>query len=348
MNRRDRLVRALRCEIVDEVPIWLMRQAGRHLPGYRALRAEHGILDIVRDPALATEVSLEPLERYDLDAGVVFADITVPFLGLGVDFTIDPGVGPVVAHPVRDRSAIDALRAFDARRDAGFVGAAIARFLERRPDRPIVGFAGGPFTMASYLVEGRPSRDHPATKRLLYGERAAFGRLLDRIVEATIDYLEMQARAGAAVLQLFDTWVGALPRSEFEREVRPRLRTVFDALGPTGCPTIYFSTGSAHLLDLAAGCGATALGVDAGVPLDRVRHQLGPSIALQGNLEPAALLTDPATVVLMAKEVLDAVPDGRGHVFNLAHGVPPEARPECVEALVRCVHDYSAARRIGR
>ncbi len=345
MNRRDRLVRALWGEPVDELPIWLMRQAGRHLPGYRALRAEHGILEIVQDPELAAQVTLEPMERYDLDAAVVFADITVPFLGLGVDFRIDPGVGPVVARPVRDRASVDAFRPFDAARDAGFVGEAIGRFRDLRPDRPIVGFAGAPFTLAAYLVEGRPSRDHEETKRLLFSEPATFESLLDRLAEATIDYLSMQARAGAEALQLFDTWVGSLSRADFERFVLPRLRAIFKAIRATGVPTIYFSTGSAHLLDLAAGGGATALGVDARSPLDRVRALVGPRLALQGNLDPISLRTDPATVVRMAKEVLDALPDGRAHVFNLGHGVPPEARSECVEALVRFVHEYSRDRR---
>ncbi|MGI0132878.1 MAG: uroporphyrinogen decarboxylase [Thermoplasmata archaeon] len=344
MNHRERFLGALRSEPVDELPIWLMRQAGRHLPGYRRLRAEHGILEIVTTPELAAEVTLEPVERYDLDAGVVFADITVPFFGLGVDFGIDAGVGPVVAHPVRDRAGVEGLREFDGVRDAGFVGEAIRRFKGARPDLPIVGFAGAPFTLAAYLVDGRPSRDHEETKRLLFAERATFVALLDRLTEATIRYLSMQAAAGADALQLFDTWAGALSRNDFEREVLPRLRTIFDALEPTGCPTIYFSTASAHLLELAARCGASALGVDARLSLDHVRSLAGPRVALQGNLDPMALCTDPETVVRMAREVLDALPDGRGHVFNLGHGVPPDGRSDCVEALVRFVHEYSRRR----
>lgn len=347
MNRRDRLVRALRGESVDAVPVWLMRQAGRHLPGYRELRAHHGILDIVRDPELAARVTLEPLERYDLDAGVVFADITVPFLGLGVDFRIEAGTGPVIARPIRGSAAVDALGDFDPERDAGFVGGAIRRFRERRPDRPILGFAGAPFTLASYLVDGRPTRDHDATRRLLLTDPAAFGRLLDRLTDVTIEYLRMQARAGAEALQLFDTWAGTLARPAFEREILPRLQRIFAAFDGAGPPTIYFSTGSAHLLDLAAKAGASALGVDARLPLDRVRALVGPELALQGNLDPVALTTDPATVVAAAREVLDALPDGRGHIFNLGHGVPPEAQPACVEALVEYVHAYSAARGAG-
>ncbi len=342
MNRRDRLGRALRGESVDVVPVWLMRQAGRHLPGYRALRERHEILEIARTPALAADVTIEPLARYDLDAGVVFADITIPFFGLGVDFRIDPGVGPVIARPLRGPADVDALRAFSAERDAGFVGGAIREFRERRPDRPIVGFAGAPFTLASYLVEGRPSRELPETRRMLLGDPATFGRLLDRLTEPTIEYLTMQARAGAEALQLFDTWVGQLSRRTFETVVLPRLRTVFDALVPLRLPTIYFSTGSDHLLELAATSHATALSVDWRVPLGAVRRRVGPDLALQGNLDPMALLTDVPTVRRMVRDVLDEIPDHRGHVFNLGHGVPPDARMECVDAVVTAVHEFSA------
>ena len=344
MDRRDRLVRALRGEPVDAVPIWLMRQAGRHLPGYRELRKTYEILEIARTPHLAAQVTIEPLERFDLDAAVVFADITIPYLGLGVDFRIDPGVGPVVPHPVRTRAAVDGLRPFDAARDAGFVGAAIRRFRELRPDRPILGFAGAPFTLASYLIEGGASRDFAATRSWLHSDPAGFGHLLDRLTEVTIDYLSLQARAGAEALQLFDTWAGQLSRSTFEGVVLPRLRAIFDALAALGVPTIYFSTASAHLVDLAASSHATALGVDWRTPLGWVRRQVGPTVALQGNLDPVALTTDPATVRRLAREVLDELPDGRGHVFNLGHGVPPEARAECVTALTDFVHEYSSDR----
>ncbi len=326
------------------MPVWLMRQAGRHLPGYRALRAQHGILEIARTPELAAEVTLEPLERFDLDAAVVFADITLPFFGLGVDFQIDPGVGPVVARPIRSADGVEALRPFEARRDAGFVGEAIRRFRDRRPDRPILGFAGAPFTLASYLIEGAPSKEHLQTRRLVQGEPALVGRLLDRLTEMTIDYLRMQANAGAAALQLFDTWAGQLTPRSYASLVLPRVSAIFDALRPLHVPTIYFSTGSAHLTRLLGRTGADALGVDWRAPLGAVREVAGPDLALQGNLDPAVLVTEPETVRREARAVLDELPEGRGHVFNLGHGVPPDARPECVEALVDFVHEYSAAR----
>ncbi len=343
--RRDRLVRALRGEPTDTTPVWLMRQAGRHLPGYRALRAQHPILTIARTPALAAEVTLEPLRRYDVDAGVVFADISLPFEGLGVPFSIDPGIGPVVAEPVRTREQVEALRAFSAPRDLPYVGEAIERFLAQETERPILGFAGGPFTLASYLIEGRASREMTETKRLLYADPATFDRLIARLTEMTIDYLRFQADRGAAALQLFDTWVGAVSRSRFERHLLEPLRTVFDALRPRGRPTIYFSTGSSHLVEALARTGADALGVDWREPLGSVRRRAGPDLALQGNLEPAALLGPAEAVRREAAAVLAELPDRRAHVFNLGHGVLPETDPARVGELVEFVHDAGRSRR---
>ncbi|MCI4324826.1 MAG: uroporphyrinogen decarboxylase [Thermoplasmata archaeon] len=341
---RDRLLRALRGEPVDTTPIWLMRQAGRHLPGYRALRAQHGILEIARTPALAAEVTLEPVRRYDVDAGVVFADITLPFGGLGVDFRIDPGVGPVVPSPVRSPADVERLRPFDPERDVGYVGEAIRRFRELCPDRPILGFAGAPFTLAAYLIEGAPSKEFLETRRLLQTDPATFDRLLAVLGDVTIAYLRMQARAGAHALQLFDSWAGALSVRQFERHVAPVVRSVFDALGDTHLPTIYFSTSSAHLVPSLGSLGSTALGVDHRLPLSRVRREVGDRVALQGNLDPAALLADPATVAREAREVLAEIPDRRSHVFNLGHGVLPQTEPGRIEALVELVHREGEAR----
>ncbi len=215
--RRDGLPRALRGEATDTTPIWLMRQAGRHLPGYRRLREVHPILEIARTPELAAEVSLEPVRRYDVDAGVVFADISLPFAGLGVDFSIDAGLGPVVRHPIRTREDVEGLTEFDARASVPFVGKAIERFLELERDRPIIGFAGGPFTLAAYLVEGGASREYVETKRMIYAEPATFDRLIERLTAMTVDYLRLQAESGAAVLQLFDSWVGAVSPAVFEQ-----------------------------------------------------------------------------------------------------------------------------------
>jgi uroporphyrinogen decarboxylase len=342
---RDRLLRALRGEPTDTTPIWLMRQAGRHLPRYRALRERYPILELARTPELAAEVSLEPVRRYDVDAGVVFADITLPFTGLGVDFSIDPGVGPIVRVPVRTRAAVDALRPYSSAASVPFVGRAIERFLEQESERPIIGFAGGPFTLASYLIEGGSSRDYAETKRMMFNDPPAFDRLVERLTEMTIDYLRFQATSGAAALQLFDTWVGAVDLRTFERHLLTPLQTIFDALRPLHRPTIYFSTGSSHLLELIAKTGSDAISVDWREPLSRVRRRVGDRVALQGNLDPGALLGTAETVRREAQAVLDEVPDRRSHVFNLGHGVLPSTDPDRVDELVRFVHTEGAKHR---
>jgi uroporphyrinogen decarboxylase len=343
---RDRLVRALRGEETDTTPIWLMRQAGRHLPGYRKLRETHPLMEIARSPELAAEVTLEPVRRYDVDAGVVFADISLPFLGLGVPFSIDPGIGPVVAHPLRTRADVEALTAFDARASVPFVGKAIERFRELESERPIIGFAGGPFTLAAYLVEGGPSKEYVETKRLLYSDPGTFDRLIARLTTMTVDYLRLQAESGAAALQVFDTWVGAVTPTVFERHLLEPIRTIFDELRPLRRPTIYFSTGSSHLVELLARTGADALGVDWREPLGRVRERIGEGMALQGNLDPGALLGTSESLRREARRVLDEVPGGRAHVFNLGHGVLPATDPDRVEELVEYVHAVGAGRTI--
>lgn len=340
---RERLVRALRGEPVDTVPVWLMRQAGRYLPGYRRLRHDHGILEIARSPELAVEATLEPVRRFDVDAGVVFADITLPFEGLGVDFRIDPGRGPVVPDPVRTDEAVDALTEFRAG-SVGFVGEAIAGFLEQEPERPIIGFAGAPFTLAAYLVEGGASREYPETRRMLYGAPERFGRLLDRLTSMTIDYLRMQARAGAAALQLFDTWAGLLPAPEYRELVRPRLQRLVAAVRAAGRPVIYFSTASRHQFEEMGAIGADAIGVDWRTPLGEARSALPREVALQGNLDPGALLGTAEAIERSARAVLDELPTHRGHVFNLGHGVLPETPPEAVGALVGFVHAHGTPR----
>lgn len=343
--RRTRLIEALRGEPTDTTPIWLMRQAGRHLPGYRALRERHSLLEIARTPELAARATLEPVRTYDVDAGVVFADLSLPFGALGVDFSIEANVGPVVGRPVRTRDDVQRLSHPSARESLGFVGRTIERFLELESERPIVGFSGAPFTLASYLIEGRPHRDLIATRRMLYTDPGAFDLLIERLAEVALDYLTMQARAGAAALQLFDTWVGALSAAAFRRHLREPLRRLFEALEPLERPTIYFSVASSHLLEEFAGLGASAISVDWRVPLGQVRRRLGDTLALQGNLDPAVLLGTPERVRAGARAVLEELPDHLGHVFNLGHGVLPATDPARVAELVNYVHAQGRLRR---
>lgn len=342
--QRNRLVAALRGEPTDTTPIWLMRQAGRHLPGYRELRARHSILEIARTPELAAAVTLEPLRRYDVDAAVVFADISLPFEGLGVDFSIDPGVGPVVARPIRTDADVVALRPFSARESVPYVGASIRRYLEQEANRPIVGFSGGPFTLASYLIEGRPDRELPATRRMLHRAPATFDRLVGRLVDLVIDYLKLQADAGAAALQLFETWIGALSVSQFAAHLQAPLAAIADGVRPLGRPLILFSLASSHLLEPMAATGPEALSVDWREPLSHVRERVGPEIALQGNLDPAALLGGTEHLRTEATAVLDAAGRSGRHVFNLGHGVLPETDPTRVAELVELVHAEGRAR----
>jgi uroporphyrinogen decarboxylase len=323
-----------------------MRQAGRHLPGYRRLRETHSLLEIARSPELAAEVTLEPVRRYDVDAGVVFADISLPFLGLGVPFSIDPGVGPVVHRPLRTASDVEALTEFDARRSVPFVGQAIERYLEQERERPIIGFAGGPFTLAAYLIEGGPSREFTETKRLLYRDPSTFDRLVRRLADMTIDYLRLQAASGASALQLFETWVGALSPRTFEQHLLGPIQSIFEGVRETARPTIFFSTASSHLVELLGRTGADALGVDWREPLGRVRTRVPARMALQGNLDPGALLGAPEVLFREAKRVMDELPGGHAHIFNLGHGVLPATEPNLVRELVTFVHE--AGRRGSR
>jgi uroporphyrinogen decarboxylase len=318
-----------------------MRQAGRYLPGYRALRERYGILEIARTPELAAQVTVEPMERFDVDAGVVFADIMLPLGGLGIEFSIDPGRGPVLPRPVRSSVDLRAWQPFDPA-SVAFVGEAIRRFHQLIPDRPIVGFAGAPFTLATYLVEGAASREFPATRQMLYRDRELFEALLERLLVMTGEYLRLQAVAGADALQVFDTYAGILPTDVFRAVVRPGLQRLFEFLRPLDLPTIYFSTGSSHLLPDLAEIGASALSVDWRERLSRVRTQVGPELTLQGNLDPGVLLGTPARVREMAQSVLDELPDGRSHVFNLGHGVLPSTDPDRVQELVEYVHERGA------
>lgn len=335
--KRDRVLRALRSQPTDTTPIWLMRQAGRYLPGYRKLRGSHSILELASTPELAAEVTCEPLRLFDLDAGVIFADITLPFAGFGLEFRIDAGVGPVIPTPFRSSADLERLSAFDLGA-VRCVGEAIRAFHRLESERPLIGFAGAPFTLAAYLVEGGASREYTATRRMLYAEPELFEQLLVRLTDVTIDYLRLQVGAGADAVQLFDTWAGWLPLGVFELAVRPHLQRILSEIRRLEVPMIYFSTSSAHLLPALGSLGADAIGVDWRLPLGTVRRAVPAGLALQGNLDPGALLGSPRRMRSEAAAVLAELPDRRGHVFNLGHGVLPETPPEAVADLVAFVH----------
>jgi len=315
-----------------------MRQAGRSLPEYRKLREGHDVLTMCRTPELAAEVTMQPVRRLGVDAAILFSDIVVPLTGLGVGVDIEPKVGPVIAEPVRAVSDIDRLVAFEPEADVPFVLETI-RLLKNELQVPLIGFAGAPFTLASYLVEGGPSKDHRIAKSFMYSEPEAWQKLMDRLAEATLAYLRAQIEAGVDAIQLFDSWAGHLSPIDYERFVLPASETILRGLEGT-VPRIHFGVGTAQLLELMAGAGTDVMGIDWRVPLDTARGRLGERVVLQGNLDPVVCLAPFDVVEDNARAVLARL-GGTGHIFNLGHGVLPETDPDNLKRLVDLVHEWT-------
>jgi uroporphyrinogen decarboxylase len=338
------LLRAARRQPTDVTPIWLMRQAGRYLPEYRALRERFGFLELCRTPAAAAEVTLQPVERLGVDAAILFADILLLLEPLGVGLEFAKGEGPVIHRPVRTPAAVAALPAIDVEAAVPFVFETV-RLVRRALDGrvPLVGFAGAPFTVASYLVEGGPSRDYLHTKRLMYEAPEAWHRLLGLLADATARYLNGQIAAGAQAVQLFDSWVGVLAPADYRAYVLPHTRALVKALDPSA-PVIHFGTGTAGLLPLLREAGGDVIGLDWRVDLDAGWRAVGHDVAVQGNLDPAVLLGPPALIRARARDVLDRAGGRPGHIFNLGHGVHQHTPPDHVRVLVDFVHEASARR----
>jgi uroporphyrinogen decarboxylase len=326
------------------VPVWFMRQAGRSLPEYRMARAGGGsILEAVTDPDLATEITLQPVRRYGVDAAILYSDIVVPVAALGFGVEIEAGVGPVVDAPFRDEYDLGRLRPLDPEADTPYVQQTVRQLVDELGDVPLIGFAGAPFTVASYLVEGGPSRTLGRTKALMLGRPDLWARLLDRLAGIAVASLRAQVLAGASAIQLFDSWAGTLTPSMYERHVMPASAKVFAGVADLGVPRIHFGVTTGELLPLLAKAGASVVGVDWRVPLDEARQRIGPDVAVQGNLDPAVCLAPWPVVAEAATEVL-ALNAGRpGHIFNLGHGVLPETDPEVLERLVDLVHAWEQA-----
>jgi uroporphyrinogen decarboxylase len=334
------LVRALRREPVERTPVWFMRQAGRSLPEYRELRERHSFFEIANTPDLCAEVTLQPVRRHNVDAAVLFADIVTPVLGMGIDVELVEGVGPVVAAPIATAADVEGLRVPDS--EEAFAPVLEAGGIVRRelgPDRALVGFCGGPFTVAGYLVEGRPSRDFVRVKELMYREPDVWHALMERLAECFSGYVAAKAAAGADAIQLFDSWVGVLSVSDYEEFVAPYSARVLAAID---VPTIHFGTGTAHLLGAMAAAGGDAVGLDWRIPLDRGWLAVGADRAVQGNLDPTALLAPWARIEAAAVDVLDRAGGRPGHVFNLGHGVLPATDPADLSRLVEVVHQRTA------
>jgi uroporphyrinogen decarboxylase len=333
------LVRALRGEPVERPPVWFMRQAGRSLPEYRALRKGRTLLELARTPELTAEVTLQPVRRHGVDAAILFSDIVLALAGVGIELEIRPGVGPVIAAPIRTAADVRRLRPLEPDEDLPEVGEAV-RLLCSELEVPLIGFAGGPFTLASYLIEGGPSKAQARTKAMMLGRPDVFRDLLDRLAGIAAASLRAQVRAGAAAVQVFESWIGFLSRAQYERHVAPATRTLFDDIGDLGVPRILFGVGTGHLLEAMAATGPDALGLDWRTPMSEARRRLGPGIALQGNLDPAALLAPWSSVEEEAREVLAGAPS-TGFVFNLGHGVLPDTPPDVPGRLVELVHEHA-------
>ena len=332
---------ACRRKPVPCTPVWYMRQAGRSLPEYLAARAGTSMLDACSTPDLITEFTLQPLRRYDVDAAIYFSDIVVPLRAVGVDIEIRPGVGPVVGRPIRDQSDVRRLRALDPA-DVPFVTEAVRNLVAELGAKPLIGFAGGPFTLASYLVDGGPSKNFEVTKSLMYGNPALWHALLSRLADITITFLQVQVAAGASAVQLFDSWAGMVSPDDYRALVLPYSRRIFDALAGTGVPRIHFGVGTGELLGLMGEAGAEVVGVDWRVPLDEAVRRVDPGKALQGNLDPAILLAPWDVIERRAREVLDRGRTAEGHIFNLGHGVLPQTDPDVLARLTDLVHTASA------
>ena len=337
-------LRACRREPAERTPVWLMRQAGRYMSEYRELREKHSILEIIKQPELACQVTMQPIEAFDLDAAIIFADILPPLEGLGLEIGFEAGEGPIVHNPVRDEADVAALALPDPREATWFTLEAIRlarRELETRRI-PLIGFSGAPFTLACYAVEGGSSRDFTLTKRLMMGRPDLWRRLMDKLVGLVGGYLRAQAEAGAQALQLFDTWAGLLSPGDYAEFALPYNQVVLDEASRAGVPVIYFSTGTDGMLELAAKSGAGVIGVDWRIDLGEAWRRIGPGLAIQGNLDPVALLADWPELRKRAAAVLASAGGRPGHIFNLGHGVLRDTPTDNVRRLVDFVHESSS------
>lgn len=324
------------------IPVWFMRQAGRSLPEYRELRAQTDMLAACFDAELVCEITLQPVRRHDVDAAILFSDIVVPLLGAGVDLDIVAGVGPVIASPVRTAADVDALKPLDAQRVQP-VADAVSLLVAALGEVPLIGFAGAPFTLASYLIEGGPSRHHARTKAMMLAEPDSWHALLEKLTDITVGFLRAQLDAGVDAIQVFDSWAGALSLADYRAHVAPHSARVFATLAEYGVPMTHFGVGTAELLGAMSAAGATVVGVDWRTALADAATRVAPGTALQGNLDPVVVLAGWPVVERAARAVVD---DGRravdagaaGHVFNLGHGVLPETDPGVLTELVSLVH----------
>ncbi len=331
---RERMIAACRREPVDRPPAWMMRQAGRYLPEYRAERDGKSFLEMCRTPSIAAEITCQPIRRFGMDVAVIFSDILVPPAAMGLDVSFHEGVGPKITPTVRTDEDIDALRDFDPAKETGFLGEAIRMVRQEiGEERAIVGFCGAPLTTASYMIEGASSKDYKNTKAMMYGEPERFGRLITRMVDNLIPYLAMQVDAGVDCLQIFDSWGGTLDAATYRRMLLPEMKRLVAGAKATGVPVILYLNGGNHLLEVMADAGADVLGIDWRVDPKDAIARVGDRVAFQGNMDPCVLFAPPEAVVRETQRVVENFKDASGYIFNLGSGILPKTPVESVEAM---------------
>ena len=341
MPRQDRFLRACHRQDVDCTPVWLMRQAGRYLKEYQDIRKAHTFLEMCKTPELAVEVTLQPIRRFELDAAIIFSDILLPLEGMGIGLEFSEGEGPVLLNPVRTRKDVETMRQIDPEKDLAYVLQALE--ITRNEVNgivPLIGFAGAPFTLASYAIEGGGSKNYLNTKALMYSESATFHLLMEKLTDMVISYLNAQIRHGAQAVQVFDSWVGTLSVTDYREFVAPHMKRLFAALDPAA-PNIHFALGASHLLELVSSAGGDVIGIDWRTPLDEAWRKIGHEKAIQGNLDPALLFGSREHLAAGTADILERAANRDGHVFNLGHGVFPGTPVENVSLLVDLVHTRS-------
>ena len=334
-------LKACRREVTDCTPVWLMRQAGRYMKEYRVIRKKVDFLTLCKTPDLASEITLQPVEKFAIDAAIIFSDILLPLEAMGIRIEFAQGDGPVIHNPVQTEKDVEALRIIEPEEDLPFVMDAIKRTCKELAGKvPLIGFAGGPFTLASYSIEGGHSRNFVTTKRLMYHNPSSWHLLMEKLAQVTARHLKAQIESGAQAVQLFDSWVGCLGPQDYAEFVLPYSRYVFDALNDT-VPAIHFGTGSSTLLELMQKAGGTVIGVDWRIELGKAWERLGYDVGIQGNLDPVALFAPIPLIRKKVKEIINAADNHPGHIFNLGHGILPQTPVEHVAALVEAVHEFS-------
>jgi uroporphyrinogen decarboxylase len=341
--KMDRFLKACRREPVDCTPVWFMRQAGRYMAEYRALRQRYSLLTMCKTPELAAEVTLQPIQRLAVDAAIIFTDILIPLEPMGVNLVFAPNEGPVIENPIRGMADVDALRRIDPEAELAFTLESIRLVCqELNGGVPLIGFGGAPFTLASYLVEGGGSRHYFQTKRLMYHHPDAWHALLDKLAGVITAFLRAQIKAGARAVQLFDSWVGCLAPDDYRTYVLPHTRQVIEGVRDTGVPVLHFATGAATLLEAMREAGGDVIGVDWRMPLDDAWQRLGDGVGIQGNLDPVALFAPMSELSRRVDDILRQAGNRPGHIFNLGHGILPETPVEHVQAVAEMVHVRSA------